>query len=68
MIWGLAVFAGLVAWFVHGLFDSFYEFTPTYTAFWLLAALGMGCAWWAPCPLIDGHAPPVDNRVYASRI
>lgn len=41
ILWRLAVFAGLTAWFVHGLFDSFYEFTPTYMAFWLLAALGL---------------------------
>lgn len=44
VIWRLAVFAGLMAWFVHGLLDSFYEFTPTYTAFWLLAALGLSAA------------------------
>lgn len=41
MLWRLAIFAGLMTWFVHGLLDSFYEFTPTYTAFWLLAALGL---------------------------
>lgn len=44
MIWRLAVFAGLAAWFVHGLLDSFYEFTPTYTAFWLLAGLGLSAS------------------------
>jgi hypothetical protein len=44
VIWRLAVFAGLMAWFVHGLLDSFYEFTPTYTAFWLLAALGLAAS------------------------
>jgi O-antigen ligase len=38
-IWQLALTASLLTWFVHGLFDYFYEFTPTYVAFWLVAGL-----------------------------
>ncbi len=38
--WHLAVLAALVTWFVHGLFDSFYEFTPTFVLFWIVAGLG----------------------------
>lgn len=48
----LALLASLVTWYVHGLFDYFYEFTPTYVAFWLIAGLtlrlgqGSGYAHW----------------------
>lgn len=35
----LGLLASLTAWFVHGVFDSFIEFTPTYIAFWLIAGL-----------------------------
>ena len=38
----LGLMAALVAWYVHGFFDYFYEFTPTYVAFWLLVALLVG--------------------------
>lgn len=37
----LGLFCGLVAWYTHGLVDFFYEFTPTYVLFWLLAGLGL---------------------------
>jgi len=37
----LGLVASLTAWFVHGLFDYFYEFTPTYVAFWFIAALAV---------------------------
>jgi hypothetical protein len=40
-IWQLALTASLLTWFVHGLFDYFYEFTPTYVAFWLVAGLAL---------------------------
>ena len=39
--WQLALVGSLTAWFVHGLFDYFYEFTPTYVAFWLIAGLSV---------------------------
>lgn len=39
--WQLALIAGLTTWFVHGLFDFFYEFTPTYVLFWLMAGLAV---------------------------
>lgn len=39
-LWHLAVLAALVTWFMHGIFDSFYEFTPTYVLFWIVAGLG----------------------------
>lgn len=35
----LGLVAGLLTWYVHGVFDFFYEFTPTYVAFWLLVGL-----------------------------
>ncbi len=40
-VWLLSVgiAASLVAWYIHGFFDYFFEFTPTYVAFWLLVAL-----------------------------
>ena len=41
ILWRTALIASLVAWFVHGIFDYFYEFTPTYVAFWMLAALAI---------------------------
>ena len=39
--WQVALLGSLAAWYVHGLFDSFYEFTPTLLAFWLLAGLAV---------------------------
>jgi hypothetical protein len=51
----LGLVAALVAWYVHGFFDYFYEFTPTYVAFWLLVALLVG----APRRRRDG----VTNRL-----
>ncbi len=42
--WRLAIVAALLAWFLHGLLDYFFEFTPTYIAFWLL----VGLLWRAP--------------------
>ncbi len=49
-IWRLALMASLITWFVHGMVDSFYEFTPTYLALWLVAGLattpaGAGKEW-----------------------
>lgn len=38
----LGVLAGLAAFFVHGLFDYFFEFTATYALFWLLAGMAVG--------------------------
>ena len=37
--WQSAIVAGLAAWYLHGLLDYFYAFTPTYLAFFLLVAL-----------------------------
>jgi hypothetical protein len=46
----LALVAGLAAWYLHGFFDYFYEFTPTYVLFWimvgLLASLSTGKRGW----------------------
>ena len=38
------LFAGLGAFFLHGLVDYFFEFTPTYGLFWLLAGATVGMA------------------------
>jgi hypothetical protein len=35
----LGLVAGLITWYVHGLFDYFYEFSPTYILFWLMVGL-----------------------------
>lgn len=40
-ILALGLLASLITWFVHGLFDSFIEFTPTYVAFWLITGLAL---------------------------
>jgi hypothetical protein len=37
----IGLFAALIAWYVHGVFDAFYEFTPTYLAFWLVVGLAL---------------------------
>jgi hypothetical protein len=53
MALGLA--AGLLIWYIHGLVDFFFEFTPAYLAFWLLVGL------LAAMPSIgkDDHAPRI---------
>jgi hypothetical protein len=38
----LGLVASLLAWYAHGFFDYFYEFTPTYVAFWLIVGLLAG--------------------------
>jgi hypothetical protein len=35
----LGLAASLLAWYIHGALDYFYEFTPTFVAFWLIAGL-----------------------------
>ncbi len=35
----LGVLIGLLTYFVHGLLDYFFEFTPTYSLFWLLMGM-----------------------------
>jgi len=40
-LWHLALIAALVAWFVHGFLDYFYEFAGTYVLFWLIAGLSI---------------------------
>jgi hypothetical protein len=42
--WRLALAASLTAWFLHGVFDYFYEPLPTNLAFWLVAGLALGAA------------------------
>jgi hypothetical protein len=43
-IWQLALIAALIAWFVHGFLDYFYEFTGTYVLFWLIAGLSINAS------------------------
>lgn len=43
-MWQLALIASLTAWYVHGIVDYFYEFTPTTLAFWLIAGLAVSAA------------------------
>ena len=38
-LWQLALIGGLIAWYLHGFVDFFYEFMPANTAFWLLVGL-----------------------------
>lgn len=35
----LGILVGLITWYLHGFFDYFYEFTPTYMLFWLMVGL-----------------------------
>jgi len=48
----LALVASLAIWYIHGLFDYFFEFTPTYVVFWLIL----------------GFALRVRGKTYADRI
>lgn len=41
VIWRLGLVGSLTAWYVHGIFDNFYEFTPTYLAFWMIVGLAL---------------------------
>jgi hypothetical protein len=43
-VWRVALAASLTAWFLHGLFDYFYEPLPTNLAFWLVAGLALAAA------------------------
>ncbi|MGH2544056.1 MAG: O-antigen ligase family protein, partial [Ardenticatenaceae bacterium] len=40
-LWRVALMAALLAWYLHGLLDYFFEWTPTYVLFWLAAALAI---------------------------
>lgn len=41
MVWRLGLATALIAWFVHGVFDYFYEFLPTAIPFWLITGLAV---------------------------
>jgi hypothetical protein len=43
-LWRVGLAASLAAWFLHGLFDYFYEPLPTNLAFWLVAGLALAAA------------------------
>lgn len=43
-LWQLALIGGLIAWYLHGFVDFFYEFMPANTAFWLLVGLMVSAA------------------------
>jgi hypothetical protein len=43
-VWRVGLAASLTAWFLHGLFDYFYEPLPTNLAFWLVAGLALAAA------------------------
>lgn len=51
VIWQVALLAALTAWYIHGLLDSFYEFTPSFVAFWIIA--GLALSWPIPPILVD---------------
>lgn len=40
-LWQIALMGSLLAWYIHGVVDYFYEFTPTNVAFWLLVGLAV---------------------------
>jgi len=42
--WRLGLAASLTAWFLHGLFDYFYEPLPTNLAFWFVVGLALAAA------------------------
>jgi O-antigen ligase len=54
--WRLGLLGSLAAWFLHGLFDYFYEPLGTNVAFWLLAALALAAAVGAQPPQPSGRA------------
>lgn len=39
--WHFTLALLLAIWYIHGMVDSFWQFTPTYILFWLLAALAL---------------------------
>jgi O-antigen ligase len=39
--WHFTLALLLATWYIHGMVDSFWQFTPTYILFWLLAALAL---------------------------
>jgi hypothetical protein len=43
-VWQVGLLASLAAWFLHGIFDYFYEPLPTNLAFWLVAGLAVAVA------------------------
>ncbi len=43
-VWFIALSTSMLAWFLHGLFDHFYAFTPAYVVFWLMAGLAVRMA------------------------
>jgi O-antigen ligase len=43
-VWRLGLAASLTAWFLHGLFDYFFEPLPTNLAFWFLVGLALAAA------------------------
>jgi hypothetical protein len=43
-IWRVGLAASLTAWFLHGIFDYFYEPLPTNLAFWLVTGLALALA------------------------
>ncbi len=43
-VWRLGLAASLIAWFLHGVFDYFYEPLPTNLAFWFVVGLVLAAA------------------------
>jgi O-antigen ligase len=43
-VWQVGLLASLAAWFLHGIFDYFYEPLPTNLAFWLIAGVAVAVA------------------------
>jgi hypothetical protein len=43
-VWRLGLAVSLAAWFLHGVFDYFYEPLPTNLAFWFLVGLALAAA------------------------
>jgi O-antigen ligase len=39
--WHFTLALLLIVWYLHGMVDSFWQFTPSYILFWLLAALAL---------------------------
>ncbi len=40
-VWRLGLAGALLTWFVHGIFDYFYEFLPTSIPFWIMVGLAV---------------------------
>jgi hypothetical protein len=54
-LWQLALIGALLAWYLHGFVDFFYEFTPANTLFWIVVGLSVS-TWRADRAAVEVNA------------